>query len=304
MVGKEWIKKRLNMIDAIKKRLRWSYWCPSFLNTKFDLLHENELHDLTDLRHQYDYKWFADPFILDVTEKEIILLVEECDINYSRGRIAKLVLNKQTKELVSMKILLDLPTHLSFPAIYRADSNFYVYPENSAAGCLTMYLYDKNSETLQKHSVICDDPITDAIIKKIGEKFYMFGTVVPAENGNILSIYQSNTFDGHYSFLQHVSFNENIARGAGDIFEIDGICYRVSQICNNGYGQGLTIQKIIFKDGFFYIEEINRIPCPKNKIALHTYNEYNGVVVVDWRKEKHSMLRKIPGFFRGLLHNK
>lgn len=71
------------------------------------------------MRYADKTRWYADPFILRVTEDEIILFVEDLSYETNRGRIAKLVVDRRTFKLLPMKIILDLPTHLSFPMIFR-----------------------------------------------------------------------------------------------------------------------------------------------------------------------------------------
>ena len=65
------------------------------------------------MRYADKTRWYADPFILRVTEDEIILLVEELSYEINRGRIAKLVVDRRTFKLLSMKIILDLLISLS-----------------------------------------------------------------------------------------------------------------------------------------------------------------------------------------------
>lgn len=64
-------------------------------------------------------RWFADPFILDYNEDEIIILVEEYSDKIKKGRIGKVVVDRKTFTFKNWKLLLELPTHLSFPAIIR-----------------------------------------------------------------------------------------------------------------------------------------------------------------------------------------
>ena len=64
-------------------------------------------------------RWYADPFILDVTEDEILLLVEDVSPTTQKGVISLLHIERKTFIILSCKKILELPTHLSFPAILR-----------------------------------------------------------------------------------------------------------------------------------------------------------------------------------------
>ena len=91
------------------------------------------------MKHSYRDRWFADPFILDVNDSEIILLAEEVEDKMQQGVISKLVIDRASYVLKSKKTILELPTHLSFPVIMREGNKILVYPESGASGKLTMY---------------------------------------------------------------------------------------------------------------------------------------------------------------------
>ena len=50
-------------------------------------------------------------------------------------------------KIKSKKIILELPTHLSFPCILREAGNIYIYPESAYSGKLDVYEYDSTTET-------------------------------------------------------------------------------------------------------------------------------------------------------------
>ena len=144
----------------------------------------------------YKKKWFADPFILDVNNKELHLLVEEFDRDVKKGRIAHLVIDKMTDKIVDCKIILDLPTHLSFPAIYRVGDEIFVHPENSKSCKSYIYRYDRVADALVEPVCICEEPLADAIIVKRNGGYEIYATRDPKPNGNILIRYGSDKLTG------------------------------------------------------------------------------------------------------------
>ena len=80
------------------------------------------------LKHSYKDRWFADPFILDVTDDEFVVLVEEWYDPIQRGRISKLIVDRNTYELKSLKVMIDEGFHMSFPAITRKPDGIYIQP--------------------------------------------------------------------------------------------------------------------------------------------------------------------------------
>ena len=155
------------------------------------------------MKHPYKDRWFADPFILDVTDDEIIVLVEEWYDPIQRGRISKLTINRTTFELESIKPILESSTHLSFPAIKRQPDGIYVYPENSATGKLIEYKYNEEMESLEESSILATLPLTDSICNNFFEKDLLFSTKLPDANGKDLGIYQRDPKSGQYHLMEY-----------------------------------------------------------------------------------------------------
>lgn len=239
-------------------------------------------------------KWYADPFILDITDDSIIVLVEEFTYSINRGRLAKLTIDKKTYRLKSEKIILDLSTHLSFPAILRLGDSVYIYPENSASGKSTLYRFNPIDDSLIVENTLSDMPLTDAIIKEIEGHNYLFATKIPTQNSNELTIYESNDEKGFYHPIQAITLSDNTARSAGDIFVDRNRIIRPAQNCNGGYGVGLVFQEVTREDnGQIVLKELFRRSPYANYIGMHTYNQYKGYVIVDLHARRHPVLHKV-----------
>ena len=111
-------------------------------------------------------KWYADPFLFEVTDTSFVVLVEEFRYEHPVGRLAKLVIDRKTMKIVEEKIVLELPTHLSFPIFYCDGEDVYMYPENSKSGNLNLYKYDKAKEQFVFLTCLVEDPLTDAVMLK------------------------------------------------------------------------------------------------------------------------------------------
>ena len=241
--------------------------------------------------------WFADPFILDYDDCVIQVLVEEYNYRIRRGRIAKLVINRSNYELLSHRIILDLPSHLSFPFIYRNNGTVYVCPENSASGSWTMYEYDKNSESLKIVKTLVKEPLTDAIITDYFIDTLAFATCLPTPNGNILQLYKE---DGNLDV--EITFPSNIARNAGAWFKVGDDIYRPAQDCDEDYGRGVIIQKVTRKDRSFSFENVRRIESdnPKYTTGCHTFNSYKNLIVIDVHGWRRSGLARLFNRIKGI----
>lgn len=268
------------MLDTLKRH-RW------------DLALVDDEWNFHFIRIPYRDRWFADPFILDVTEDEIVLLVEEYSYVLKRGRIARLSICRKTLELKNMEIVLDLPTHLSFPAILRKDGQVFVYPENSESGMCSLYNYNDKLRKMTMESVLSKEPLTDAVITGIGGGDLMLSTRLPEQNGKQLGIYKR--VDGEYKLAQTIVFDDYVGRNAGDTFIRGGVVYRPAQICDGsyGYGLGISFQALDVKDGQLQAREVFRRFPPKGYDGMHTYNSYKGIHVVDCRRYLYPVIRNV-----------
>ena len=110
-------------------------------------------------------RWFADPFVLSVNGNEVTLLVEDYRYKDDRGRISRIIVDKERNSIVSCKTILD-GGHYSFPAIMKKDGRVFFYPEQSRLGKLELFEYCPKTETCEYVGTLSDEPLTDAIIYK------------------------------------------------------------------------------------------------------------------------------------------
>ena len=237
---------------------------------------------LNYVKNPYPNKWFADPFILEEDTKSIQFLVEEFDYSVGRGRIARILVDKREKEVKECSIILDLPTHLSFPVIYRVDNEIYVHPETSASGASYMYRYDRKMDKLVEPRLIIKQPIADAIIRQVDNCYIMYATRNPNANGCELIEYRSSSLFGPYTEYPPLHFELNTARMAGMF--IGGI--RPAQDCYRDYGKAV----VLYND--------KNVQCriePTNwrYAGIHTFNTLNQTFVIDIKKYDYPLLYKI-----------
>ena len=233
------------------------------------------------MRHSYNDRWFADPFILEVDEKYIYVLAEEYYMPIKRAYIAKLTIDRNSKELIFTKPVLELNTHLSYPAIIRQGDDVFVYPESGQSGKLVLYKYDKASETLSEYKILLHEDVGDATLTNLFGENLLFCTKPPLYNDEILHIYRM--MDGNYVDSERVEFRDKVARMAGDFFTLNGKIYRPAQDCNRSYGNGLVIQEVNCHEGKWNFKDIHRYysPNPDYPLGIHTLNIYKDVIVVD-----------------------
>jgi hypothetical protein len=268
-------------------------WFSDYLKaTKYNIgFVEEDLHAVVEghpihinwLKHSYKDRWFADPFILDVTDNDIIVLVEEWYDPIQRGRISKLVVDKKTFRLKGLKVMIDEGFHLSFPAITRKADGIYIQPECGKTRGLVEYKYNAEQDIFEKQKVISDLPLADSVRNSLFGEDLMFSTKLPDANGKELGIYSWDEVTQQYQPKDFYRFPENISRMAGNFFVCDGEIYRPAQVCIKWYGDAVSIQKVTHENNKWHFEEIRRMYSPNHDLDLgfHTFNEYKGFIVVD-----------------------
>lgn len=238
-------------------------------------------------------RWFADPFILDVTDDEILLLVEDYAYATKKGVISLLHIDKASMEITSRKVLLELSTHLSFPAILRKDGHIYIYPESAHSGRLDLYEFRPESETLTFVQTICDDVVWDSYITEaFGEPLML----TAAHNDFVLDIYCWNKEQGRYVPNMQIPSKKPNSRMGGAVFEYKGNIYYPAQYCAANYGAGIDIKRINLMDERVNVYETVKhlsSPHPQYPIGIHTLNEYKGVVVIDVKGYRYGKIGAI-----------
>lgn len=275
-------------IKSIYNRIVLGRWDIGFVENSIDEILRGEELKIKYVKYLFKGRWYADPFILDYDDEKIILLVEDYSDSDKKGKISKLVINRKTMELENVKIILELDSHLSFPAIIRKGEKIFIYPENSRGRGLVLYEYNQETETCHEVKQISDEPFADAVITDFEGEEYLFSINGANPKKNTLEVWYKEVKQDKYELIQEIGFQEAIARNAGDFFESNGQFYRVAQESNFTYGHALSIQRITKEGDIIKMEEVRRLMPPGlSRFGMHTFNVYKDLIVVDLKVFRH-----------------
>ena len=253
------------------------------------------------MTHNYSDRWFADPFFLEETPDNYIIFAEELMLYNNKGRICKLTLEKKDSKLICNETLLDIETHLSFPNIfYNEKSEVFIYPENNASGHLIIYRLTEHGPV---QSSVIPIPMIDPVLLKRDNEVLLLGTLPEDANDDVLHIYKSSCQMDKFEEIQRITFPDNIARRAGNVFEWKGKIIAPGQICNKHYGEGISLQEITFaNNGSLIMKEIKRMEAKKvtKMTGFHTYNVMGNVMVMDGYHYGNEFIHDIYFKLRGL----
>lgn len=269
-------------------RLVSSRWDIAFLQESLEEIVANRKIHFISVKNPFkkQYCCFADPFVLDVTDDSIYLLVEAMTSNNHKGVIAKLTIEKKTMTIADVHVILEEPWHLSFPNIIRKDGRIFVYPESANGKHLYLYELKNNNhgkEYLERVDILCDDVIWDTDINNLFNQNLLF--TAHQDNYN-LDIYQWDNSAKHYKYSTSLHSSRQNMRLAGALFPLNGKVYIPTQVSGYTYGQAVEIKEIKY-DGSWKVQILRKINPPKGLFidGMHTFNSYKGVTVVDIHRQ-------------------
>ena len=273
----------MKIIELLLEKVKATRYNIGFVDGSLQSVLDGKEVKVNWLKHSYKDRWFADPFILDVTEDDIIVLVEEWYDPINRGRISKLIIDRKSYKLKTLKVMIDEGFHMSFPAITRKADGIYIQPECGLTRGLVEYKYDETSDSFLVGRIISELPLADSVRTNLFGTDMMFSTKLPDANGKELGIYEWDNTMRQYKIKNYYYFDDNISRMAGNFFRYNNKIYRPAQVCIKSYGDAVSLQKVTLGDKGWDFEEIRRIysPHPDFDLGFHTFNLYKDVIVVD-----------------------
>lgn len=235
----------------------------------------------------------ADPFIT-VKEDTIYIFYEEKSgkRNSNHGNICVLKsIDGQTWDY--MGYAMDAAFHLSWPNVFKSDSNFFMIPEKGMTRELAIYKSTDFPLKWQKYSVIFSDvSYTDPAVFYQDSLWFLF-----VEMNKKLRLFYNRDFTST-NWVEHpmspISF-EDESRLGGGVQEIDGQPYLFIQVSENAYGTGVYAYTIDTMTTECYTMKKNMNPVlwrygeSYAKDGMHTLNfikRHNGkyLCVVDGTK--------------------
>ena len=241
-----------------------------------------------------NYYW-ADPFGIQEKDKYYIFF-EEAKLREDFGTIKCLELDKNLN-LIQIKKVLERPYHLSYPNVFRYNNKFYMVPETHKNKTIELYeainfpFKWKLTKTLIKN-IDAADP-TFFIYKN---EFYIFANV--DNHLKNLTLFKSNDFlNSNFEKVFSINrINSKTTRNGGQVIIKKNKIFRISQNCENGYGNFITILKVINLGGKFKEKTFKVIKPPKNLYGIHTYNICNNLIIKDYKIKRNNLIIVFKNF--------
>jgi len=243
--------------------------------------------DFEALASPYDRDW-ADPFLLRYQDNTYLFFEEKLFSN-KNGHISFLSFD-QDMNITSSGIALKRPYHLSYPFLFVYDKQLYMLPETKGNHAIELYRCVSFPDQWEFHTTLMSNVnAVDATLLEEHGKWWLFV--------NIASEGKSAWTDLHLFFADNPLSNSwtahpknpivedvNTSRPAGNIIKKNGKLVRPSQDCSVRYGYATNFMNIMVLSETEYTEIRERTftpPLSKNVLGIHTWNEKNGITVID-----------------------
>jgi hypothetical protein len=278
-----------NLLWRIWKKIRFHFFVDQWMvliarNAEYKSLAWKNFKTLTP---PIDRFW-ADPFVWN-RDGKYYLFLEEVPYSTHRGRIICLTLDKELN-IESNQVVLEKPYHLSYPFIFEYKSQFYIIPETGGNKRIELYRCVQFPHQWEFEKSLMDDiSALDVTLLEAHGKWWLF-TYVPQKSktkwDTLHLFYSDNPLSDQWTPHPKNPIVNDIhsARPAGRIFLEDGRLIRPAQDSSARYGFGVTFSEIITLSETDYVERYDHSFKPSSETsfrATHTYNEMNGVTVID-----------------------
>jgi hypothetical protein len=245
------------------------------LDTSRDVFH---LDDPQVLRPPDDRFW-CDPFLFQRGDS-LHVFVEEYLYKTGKGHIA--MLSRSSSGVWTGPItILELPYHLSYPAVFEYEGELLMLPETTAAGRIELYRCVRFPDQWELDTVLVDNFAgADATLWFQDERWWLFVDV-----RDELHVCYADSPRGPWQ--PHggnpVKSDARSSRPAGRIFRLGQDTIRPAQDCSLQYGHEVVFNKITRLSTCEFEEvEIGRLRTPwSDNTACHTFNQLDGFTIVD-----------------------
>lgn len=241
-------------------------------------------------------RWYADPILVDDGDKTF-LFYEAFDKD--RGYIEVAEIGDDCK-LQRKKRILNIDCHLSYPFVFKKNSEWYMIPETSAIEEVSLYKAIDFPLKWEKQKVLLQRKSVDTTVFEALNDFFLltFDVVEESERVKPLAFRINEEFE--LSRIAWTEYDNLKCRGAGPIFHNKTNLYRPAQVSTDvRYGDQIVFYKIETINGE-YIERQVQVLDPQNISAenwwfdgLHTYTVSNRFEAIDIRCRKLDLL-KVP----------
>ncbi|MCB1506702.1 MAG: hypothetical protein KDJ47_17180 [Hyphomicrobiaceae bacterium] len=231
-------------------------------------------------------RYYADPFIV-YHEGWHHVFVEEFPYASGRGVISHFVIDVDGAAS-KPRVVLDEPHHLSYPQVFFHDGQYWMLPEASMSGRLSLYRSERFPDRWIHHANLIDEPLHDATFFTHEGRLWISASVAVGETSSwdTLVLYFADRLEGpwHPHPMNPVLVDARAARPGGALFRSSNGLWRPAQDCTGGYGSALTLNRITALTPERFAQELVttlQFGGGVGTLGPHTVNFARGIEAID-----------------------
>jgi hypothetical protein len=220
--------------------------------------------------------------------------VELLDLNHGCGQIA-VFSDVDQQGFVAPRVVLQQPFHLSFPVVFEHKGAWFMVPEQSESGRVSLYRNTRfPDEWVFERDLLPDFPGLDTVPLWHEDRWWLFTTARSGTNiDNNLHIFHANSLDAEFQPLavNPVKSSLGSSRMAGHFFRQNDQLIRPAQNGCRTYGGGIVLNRVDQLTVNAYKEtQVKTLDpfLPPYLEGLHTLNYAGDIALVDG-------VRRLPG---------
>jgi hypothetical protein len=221
--------------------------------------------------------YLADPFGI-TCERGCRVLAEQFDYRVGRGTIVELDADSGVHHVEEALTSLQLPTHLSYPYVFRHEDAILAVPENFESNTISLYrLSGARPFQWEPAGILVEDFAgVDATLFDWQGRWWMLATDRDAGADSHLHAWHARSPFGPWEPhpLNPVKIDVRGARPGGTPFVHEGRLFRPVQDCSRTYGGRIVLMEITRLDPETFLERPVGVVCPDERTpwrdGLHT----------------------------------
>ena len=205
----------------------------------------------------------ADPFMF--VKDNCLFLFYESQRAGEKGIIRMMKTNNMHDWTKPVTVLKE-PFHLSFPFVFEFNGSAFMIPESQEADSIFLYKGNHDLTSFSLERVLMTKPRTDKIMFNFCDShviyidgyFYLFTSVAYDWTYHLELYYTDDIL--HNDFVKHpcspIYIGNDYGRSGGSIIHLNDNYYRISQKCDQSYGENISVHRITLLNKEEYKEEL------------------------------------------------
>lgn len=255
-----------------------------------------DLEDFTVLADD-GARYYADPFAI-TRDGRTHVFVEEFRAATGLGAISHFTIDENLAASAPETIL-ESATHLSYPVVFEHDGETWMMPESASAGGLDLYRCARFPDDWRPEERLLEGRYHDATLFEHGGRFWIAAATEAFESSSwdALSLYHAPSLRGPWTphARNPVLVDSRCARPGGSLLRLNGSLVRPAQNCSAGYGQRLTLRKILTLDPDTFEEETIGVMSFEKASELggpHSLHRIGDMEFIDFCASDHVLARR------------